>query len=67
MFTNDFNMSLPPWAQVKKIVDGMKTYWLSGKEKTPGTAVSKEGHADSVLGHESTHHNWFPWKRRNWK
>ena len=26
-------------------------------------AVSKEGHADSVLEDEMTHHYWFPWKR----
>ena len=34
----------------------MKTHWLSRKEKAPVTAVSKEGHADSLLGHERTYH-----------
>ena len=29
---------------------------LSGKEKVLGTAISKEGHANSVQGHERTHH-----------
>ena len=28
----------------------------SGKEKVSDTAVCKEGHADSLLGHERTHH-----------
>ena len=27
----------------------METHWLSGKEKVPGAAVSKGGHADSLL------------------
>ena len=30
----------------------METQWLSSKNKNPGAVVSKEGHADSVLGHE---------------
>ena len=29
--------------------------------------VSKEGHADSHLGHETAHRHWFPWKRCNCK
>ena len=33
-----------------------------GKEKAMGVAVSKEGHADSLLGHKNSHHYWFPWK-----
>ena len=33
---------------------------LSDKEKVPGPAVSKEGHIDSVLVYERTHHYWFP-------
>ena len=36
--------------RVKKIVHGGKTHWLSGKEKVPGTAVSKD-YADSFLEH----------------
>ena len=36
---------------------------LSGKEKFMDTAVSKEDHADSLLGHESTFHYWIPWKK----
>ena len=42
-------MSLPWWTQVEKKVHGAETRWLSGKEKVPGAAVSKEGHADSLL------------------
>ena len=38
-------------------------YWISGKEKVRGAAVSKEGHTDSLLGYERTRHNWFPWAR----
>ena len=37
---------------VEKIVDGMEANWLSGREKDPGAAVSKEDHAESVLGYE---------------
>ena len=29
---------------------------LSSKEKFLGAAVSKEGHADSLLGHKRTHY-----------
>ena len=36
--------------------DGMKTLWLSSKEKVLGTVVNKEGDADSVLGHKRNHH-----------
>ena len=32
-----------PQAWVEKAVHGMKTHWLSGKEKVLGAAVSKEG------------------------
>ena len=67
MFTNGQNMDLPPWAYVEKTVHGVKTHWHSSKEKVPGTVVSKEGHADSVLKHEMTHHYWFPWKKCNCK
>ena len=34
----------------------MKTHSLSGKEEVLGAAVSKEGHADSLLRHERTQH-----------
>ena len=46
-------------------VDEVEAHWHSNKEKVPDAAVSKEGHADSVLGHKKTHHHWFPWKRCN--
>ena len=56
------NMSLPLWAWVKKTICGVETHRLSHKEKVLGAVVSKEGHAESLLGHEWTHDNWFPWK-----
>ena len=40
---------------------------LSWKENGPMLAVRKEGHADSLLGHEKTHNYWYPWKRCNTK
>ena len=45
--------------------NGVKTHWLSGKEKVPVSAVSKEGHADSLLSYEKTHHYRFSWKTCN--
>ena len=38
------------------MVDGVKTQSLFSKERIPGAHVSKEGHADSLLGHEKTYH-----------
>ena len=32
------------------------------KKKVPGVVVSKEGHADSLLGHGRTNYYWLPWK-----
>ena len=68
--TNGLNIDLPPWwARVKKAVHGAETYspQKKKKKKSPGAVVSKEGHADSVLQHEITHHYWFLWKRCNCK
>ena len=65
MFRNGLNMYLPLQAWVKKIVHGMEAYRLSGKEKVPGAAVSKDCHFDSFLGDKRTHNYWFPWKRYN--
>ena len=56
-------MSLLQQTWIKKTFDGVETHWLFGKEKVPSEAVSKEGDADSLLGHEITHHNWFSWKK----
>ena len=39
---------------------------MSGKEKVLSIVGSKEGHADSILGHEKTPYNWLPWKRCNY-
>ena len=44
-------MGLTLQARVKKIFHGVQTNWPFGKEKVPGTVVSKEGHA------ERTHYN----------
>ena len=52
MFTIGLNMVLPLWSWVEKTVYGVKTHWLSGKEKVPDTAVNKEGHDYSLLEHE---------------
>ena len=56
-FTNELNISLPHRAVVENTVH----------EKVAGKTVSKEGHADSVLKHERTHHYWFFWKRSDCK
>ena len=66
-FTNGLNMGLPLQARGEKTVYGVETYWLSGKENILGATVSKESHADDILGHERTHDYWFPWKRCNCK
>ena len=50
-------MDLSQRTWVEKPVDEVETRWLSSKEKVPGAAISKEGHGDSLLGHESTHHD----------
>ena len=53
MFTNGLITSLPRLRE--KTVNVL------------GAAFSKEGHADSLLGLESSRHYWFPWKRCNCK
>ena len=67
MFTKGLNMGLLLWAWVEKTVHGVVTHWLSGKEQVLNAAVSKEGLADSLLGHERIHHYWFPWRSCNCK
>ena len=67
MFTNRLSMGLPLRAWVKKTVYGMETERLSSKEKILSAVVSKEDHADNVLGYERIHHYWFSWKRCNYK
>ena len=49
MFTNGLSMVLPRQVRVK-------THWLFSKENVLGTAVSKEGCANNLLGHDRTHH-----------
>ena len=66
-FTNELNKILQLGTWDEKTVYGGETQWLSGKEKVINAAVSKNGHADSFLEHERTHHNWFPSKRWNCK
>ena len=68
VFTNRLNMGLPQLAWIKRIVDGLETQWLSGKENILGTMVNKEGYADNPLRNKKNiHHYWFPWKRCNCK
>ena len=67
VFTNKLNITLPLQAWVENTVSGVKIHWLSSKEKVLGAAVSKDSHADSLLGDERIHHNWFPWKMYNYK
>ena len=40
---------------------------VDSEDNIPGTVVSKEGYVDYLLGYERTHHNWFLWKRCNYK
>ena len=67
LFTDEIDLGLPLQACAEKTVYGVGKHCLSGKGKVLCTAVSKEGHADYVLGHEMTHHYWFLWKRCNRK
>ena len=46
----------------KKTVYRLETYLISGNENVPSSAVSYEGHADSLLIREWTYHYCFPWK-----
>ena len=55
-------MSLALQACVEKTGNEGETHRLSSKEKVLGAAVNKESHADCLLRHKRTHHNWFPWK-----
>ena len=59
-FINRLNMDLRPRTWVEKTVHGMETHRLPGKEKFwPHCTVKKV----ILIGHERTHHNWFPWKK----
>ena len=63
MFTNWLNMGLPLRNWVEKILHGMEIPWLSGWEKVHGAGLCKEGHAESILGHERIRRYRFPWRR----
>ena len=52
MLTNRLSMGLSLWTWDEKTVDGVEIYQFFGKEITLGTAVCKEGHADSFLWYE---------------
>ena len=45
---------------------GVETNWLLNNEKVPSAVVSEGPDSESLHGHESIHHYWFPWKRCNW-
>ena len=50
MFPNGLNIGSLLRARIEKTVYGIETHQLSGKEKVLEAAVSKKGHADSLLG-----------------
>ena len=51
----------PQQVWVKKTIHEEETH--SSKEKVPGAAVSNEGDAEIVPGHERASHNWFSGKK----
>ena len=53
-------MDLPLQTWVEKTAHGKKKDWISSKEKVRRAKVSKEGDADSLLGHWKTHYYLFP-------
>ena len=57
------NLHLPLQAWVEKVVHKGEAHWLCNTEKVPGTVISKEGHADNLLGYEKIHNNWCSRKR----
>ena len=65
MFPNGLNFDVALQAWVEETVHEVETHRLPSKEQVPGIAVSKEGHAVYILGHEKSHHYWFPWKSYN--
>ena len=54
-FTNGQKTGLALRVWIEKTGHLVEIHWLSNKENVPRAAVSKEGHADSVQGHERTH------------
>ena len=50
------NPALPLWGWVENTE--VDIHWVSNKEKILSAVVSKEGHADSLHGHDY----WFLWK-----
>ena len=52
----NIDLLLRSW--VEKTVDAVEKYWLSGKEKVPGEAVSNDD-----TDNQRSHQYWFPWKR----
>ena len=62
-FTNEQIMVWPQRTWLEKTIHEVETNSHSDKENVPGATVSKIGHAVSLLGHERTHHDWFPEKR----
>ena len=55
LFTNGVNMDLPQRSQEEKND--------FGKEKVLDAAISKKDYADSLLGHDRNHYDWFPLKK----
>ena len=65
MFTNGLNITLTHWAWVENTVHGVKTCWLSAKEKVVRVTDSKEGYGNSFLEPKRIYHYGILWKRCN--
>ena len=63
MFINGWKKDLLRKTWGEKAVPGVETRWIFSNEKVIGAVERKEGHADSLLGHKSSNHFWFPWKK----
>ena len=64
VFSNWLNMGLLQRVWREEIFHVVGTDWVSGKENVLRAAVSKESHANNILGHERAHHYWFPLKKK---
>ena len=56
MLPNGINIDLLRLAWFEMTVDGVATHLFSSKERVLDTAVNKEGHADSLLGHFNSYY-----------
>ena len=64
MFTNGLNVFATTMSLIwKDSPKRQEKHTDTTVKKILGTAVNKEAHAANLLGHERTHHYWFPWKQ----